>query len=82
MAVSGKEEVKKKVWLWLLEEETMDQRVILLVEDNADDEALTLRALKAHISSTQWWRATERRPSSTCLAAEPTPTATGGTCRR
>ena len=26
----------------------MDQRVILLVEDNADDEALTLRALKSH----------------------------------
>jgi two-component system response regulator len=32
----------------LLLEATMDQRVILLVEDNADDEALTLRALKGH----------------------------------
>jgi CheY-like chemotaxis protein len=32
----------------VLLEESMDRRIILLVEDNADDEALTVRALKGN----------------------------------
>ncbi len=50
-------------------EDTMSETLILLVEDNPDDEALTLRALKKTASSTRWSsRATAPRRSTTSSA--------------
>jgi len=38
----------RKVGIGRITEDTMDQKIILLLEDNPNDEALALRALKKH----------------------------------
>ena len=50
----------------------MSTKVILLVEDNPDDELLTLRALKkTGFSTRSWWPTMGSRPSITCSQAAP-----------
>jgi len=49
----------------------MSDKVILLVEDNPDDEALTLRALKKNIFLMKsLWRTMAKKPWNTCLVLE------------
>jgi hypothetical protein len=61
----------------------MKNNVILVVEDNPDDEALTVRTLKkSNIVNELWWPETASKHWITCLANALTRAATYEKCPR